>query len=74
MEEERMWKNAWEVANEVAARIDDAPVHSEYIKCFVSDEPDDGLFLINQEYLKEYLSKSGERKMAVPGAAYPENS
>ena len=53
-EEERMEKNAWKVAEEVA-RIDDAPVHSEYIKCFVANKTDDGLFF-NQEYLKEYFS------------------
>ena len=47
-----MRKNAWKVANEVAARIDDAPVHSEYIKCLVSEKTDDGLFF-NQELLKE---------------------
>ena len=51
----------------MAARIDDAPVHSEYIKCFVWDEPDDGP-LFNQEYFREYLSKTGEGQMAVLGA------
>ena len=51
----------------MAARIDDAPVHSEYIKSFVSDEPDDGP-LFNQEYFKGYLSKTGEGQMAVLSA------
>ena len=50
MEEERMQKNAWKVGNEVAARMDNAPVHSEYIKCFVADKPDDSLFF-NQDLL-----------------------
>ena len=68
-EEERIERNAWKVANEIAARIDDAPVHSEYIKCFVAHKGEDGLFF-NQDYLKEYMSKSGERKKDVPGAAY----
>lgn len=61
MEEERMRKNAWRVAIEVATRVDDAPVHSEYIKCFVSEKPDDGLFF-NQELLKEFSSKGIEQK------------
>ncbi|KAL9965166.1 hypothetical protein ACROYT_G028929 [Oculina patagonica] len=69
MEEERMRKNAWRVAIEVAARVDDAPVHSEYIKCFVSEKPDDGLFF-NQELLKEFSSKGIEQKKEVPGASY----
>ena len=59
MEEERMPKNVWKVDKEVAARIGDAPVHSEYIKCLVSEKPDNCLFF-NQELLKEYLSKSIE--------------
>ena len=70
LEEERMTKNAWRVAHQVAARIDDAPVHFEYIKCFVADKPNDGIFL-NQEYLKEYSRcKSTQGKVAVPGLAY----
>ena len=67
MEEERMRKNAWEVDTEVAARIDDARVHSEYIKCLVLANPDDGLSF---QLLKEYSSKSVEqKKKEVPGAS-----
>ena len=69
--EERMEKNAWRVAEEVASRIDDAPVHSEYIKCFVANKCDDGLFF-NKEYLKEYFSRSGDGRMTVPGVTYME--
>ena len=62
----RMEKNAWKVAEEVAARIGDAPVHSEYIeKYFVANKIDDGL-----SFNQEYFSRSGEKRMAVPGAAY----
>ena len=46
--EERIERNACKVANEIAARIDDAPVHSEYIKCFVAHKGEDGLFF-NQD-------------------------
>ena len=69
MEEERMRKNAWKVANEICRRIHDAPVHSEYIKSFVSDKPNDGLFF-NQDLLKEYSSKTSEQRKSVPGATY----
>ena len=69
LEEERMQKNAWRVAHEVSARIDDAPVLSEYIKSLVSNKPDEGLFF-NQDVLKEYNSKSIEQKKEVPGASY----
>ena len=64
MKEEGMRKNAWKVDAEVAARIDDAPVHSEYIKCLVSAKPDDGLSF-NQDLLKERWAKK-----EVPGASY----
>ena len=37
----RMGKNAWEVANGVTRRVDGAPVLSEFIKAFVSDEAKD---------------------------------
>ena len=70
MEEERMTKNAWRVANQVAARIDDAPVHSEYIKCIVAEKPVDGLFF-NQEYLRKYFrSKASHRRLSIPGSGY----
>lgn len=69
MEEERTRKNAWKVANEVCRRIHDAPVHSEYIKSFVSEKPNDGLFF-NQDLLKEYSSKTSEQRKSVPGATY----
>ena len=64
-----MQKNAWKIVHVLAARTDDAPVHSEYIKFLVAEGPDDGLFF-NQGQLKEYfLSNRNERKIAVPGAA-----
>ena len=70
MEEERMTKNAWRVANQVAARIDDAPVHSEYIKCIVAEKPVDGLFF-SQEYLRKYFqSKASQRRLSIPGSGY----
>ena len=35
-EKKRMENNAWEVANEVKARIHDAPVLSEYITAYLT--------------------------------------
>ena len=66
-----MAKNAWKVANPVAARIDDAPpVHSEYTKCTVAEKPDDGLFF-NHEYCKKYFqSKTAQGRLAIPGSGY----
>ena len=57
------------MAHEVAAKIDDAPVLSEYIKCLESDKPDEMLFF-NQDILKECNSKSTDQKKEVPGASY----
>ena len=46
-----MQKDAWKVVHEVAAKIDDAPVHSGYdIKCLVAEGPDDGLFFNKGHY------------------------
>ena len=70
IEEERMEKNAWRVSEEVASRIDDCPVHSEYIKCFVANKCDDGLFF-NKEYLKEYFSRSGDGRMMTVPTSFP---
>ena len=43
---ERMEKNAWRVASELAERIDCAPVLSDYIHASVSERAEDSFFLM----------------------------
>ena len=44
-EKKRMEKNAWSVAQNIAARIDDTPVLGNYITALISDGPDDAFFI-----------------------------
>lgn len=44
-EKKRMEKNAWSVAQNIAARIDDTPVLGNYITALISDRPDDAFFI-----------------------------
>ena len=64
-----MEKNAWYVCNQVAERIDDAPVLKEYIKSKVSESPDE-LFFFNSVYLDNCRGASERNKAQVPGATY----
>ena len=68
-EKKRMEKNAWYVCSQIAERIDDAPVFTEYIKSKVSEPPDE-LFFFNSFYLNNYRGASERNKAQVPGAAY----
>ena len=68
-EKKRMEKNAWYVCNQVAERIDDAPVLKEYINSKVSEPPDE-LFFFNSVYLDNYRGASERNKAQVPSAAY----
>ena len=71
-EEERMEMNAWWVAEELANRIDGAPVFNEYIHSFVTEKPSDAFFF-NRKYLKEFNRKSGNPRKEVPGYFYAMN-
>ena len=53
LEAERMKLNAWAVSKELVQRIDGAPVLSERIKVYLSEDKDD-LFFFNQHYLNQY--------------------
>ena len=68
-EEQRMEKNAWRVASQLAERIDGAPVLSDYIHASVSERAEDSFFF-NGEYLSEYMKKSVNNRNDMPGSAY----
>jgi hypothetical protein len=70
LEQRRMEQNAWNVSKQLVDRIDGAPVLSERITAYLSEEQDK-LFYFNQKYLLEYHSVSSlEAKKMVPGASY----
>ena len=68
LEEKRMQENAWAISKELVQRIDDAPVLSERIKAYLSEDKDE-LFFFNQHYLMQYQAATSEvSKMKVPGS------
>ena len=69
-EKKRMEKNAWSVAQNIAARIDDTPVLGNYITALISDGPNDAFFIFEDLLQKFHRSTSETAKEAVPGAAY----
>ena len=70
LEDERMERNAWQVAQEVADRIEGAPVLKEFMKSFLTPKVDDQFFF-NKEHLDEYFSTSSVAvKKSVPGYNY----
>ena len=70
LEAERMKLNAWAVSKELVQRIDGAPVLSERIKAYLSEDKDD-LFFFNQHYLNQYQTATSEdSKKRVPGSSY----
>ena len=70
LEAERMRLNAWEVSKELVRWIDGAPVLSERIKTYLSEDKPD-LFFFNQHYLAKYQAATSEdSKKKVPGSSY----
>lgn len=70
LEAERMKLNAWAVSKELVQRIDGAPVLSERIKAYLSEDKDD-IFFFNQHYLNQYQTATSEdSKKKVPGSSY----
>ena len=70
LEDERMERNAWQVAQEVADRIEGAPVLKEFMKSFLTPKVDDQFFF-NKEHLDEYFSTSSVAvKKSVPRYNY----
>ena len=68
-EAQRMEKNAWRVANQLAERIDGAPVLSEFIHGCVSEKTEDSFFF-NEDYLSKYMSATKNVRSHLPGSAY----
>lgn len=68
-EDKRMERNAWRVAHDIALRIDDAPVLSEYIRGFVT-EKDEETFFFNKNQLQDYIKASESSKENIPGSNY----
>ena len=58
-----MERNAWRVAHDIALRIDDTPVVSDYIRAFVTEREEDPA---NHDYMKA----SESSKKHVPGYNY----
>ena len=56
-------------ASQLAERIDGAPVLSDYIHARVSERAEDSFFF-NGEYLSEYMKKSVNNRIDMPGSAY----
>ena len=68
-----MERNAWRVAHDIALRIDDAPVLSDYI--FIKDicnrEGGGGFFIFQQDPDNhDYMKASESSKKHVPGYNY----
>ena len=68
-EDDRMERNAWRVAQDVASRIDDAPVLSSYIKSFVTEKEQDAFFF-NKDQLQEFARAPEGQKKNVAGYHY----
>ena len=69
-EDKRMvQRNAWRVAQDIALRIDDAPVLSDCIKAFCDSEGGGHVFL-QQDPLEEYIKASEGSRAHIPGYNY----
>ena len=64
-EEVRLEKNAWRVAEEIAERIDGAPVLGEFIHSQLTPKIEDSHFF-NQKYIKEYQHATAIKKPSLP--------
>ena len=65
-EEVRLEKNAWRVAEEIAERIDGAPLMGECIHSQLTPKIKDSHFF-NQKYIKAYQQPTVTKKPSVPG-------
>lgn len=68
-EDNRMERNAWRVSQDIASRIDDAPVLSSYIKSLVTEKEQDSFFF-NKDQLQEFGRASDVQKQNVTGYHY----
>ena len=66
-----MERNAWRVAHDIALRIDDAPVLSDYIRAFVTEREEEAFFFFQQDPANHDYTKASENsKKHVPGYNY----
>ena len=70
LEENRMKKNAWRAATELAERVDGEPAPSGFLTCNVT--PNERVqFLWDKGYLEKFISnKSETRRLNIPGHGY----
>jgi hypothetical protein len=68
-EDERTVRNVWRVAHDIALRIDDAPVLSDYIRAYVTEKEEE-TFFFNKNYLQDYTKASESSKENIPGYNY----
>ena len=64
-----MSNNAWAVSNELAKRMDGAPILGEYIYCQLSEKLDE-MFFFNKEKLDAQQQAVVEKKDLVIGSGY----
>ncbi|XP_062616534.1 uncharacterized protein LOC134278232 [Saccostrea cucullata] len=68
--EKALEKNAWDVAEQVCVRIDQAKGPAgDFLHAYVTDRPDERFFW-NSEYLKKYTEASKSTKVTIPGHGY----
>ena len=65
-----MERNAWRVAHDIALRIDDAPVLSDYIREFVTEREEEAFFFQQDPANHDYMKASESSKKHVPGYNY----
>ena len=68
-EEVRLEKSAWRVGEEIAERIDGAPVLGEFIHSQLTPKIEDSHFF-NQKYIKECQHATANKKPSVPRYHY----
>ena len=68
-ERRHMAINAWYVSEQIAERIDDAPVLKENIHSYLMETSEE-LFFFNKPYIDSYRDASEKTKDKVPGSSY----
>ena len=68
-EHDRMKHNAFKVCDELTDRIIGAPAPDGFMKAYTS-APSEEMFFSDDDYVKEYLNKSEQKRKDLPGANY----
>ena len=69
LENDRMKKNAWRVAEEVRLSIHGEPAPNGFLGAIVSENPGEEFFY-NKQYLSKYNNTSKSKRHVIPGHAY----